>query len=84
MKTNPSLYHFERTADPNRLTVAFINADLDVALTCAQIARQTPEAEKSIRNRRNARKAYDAVLQYTGSSNLTRFEKESITRKWCS
>ena len=75
------LYHFEQSADVTRVKPDFINADLDAALTCVQIARQTLETEKALRNRRSARKAYDAVLQYMGSASLTRHQKESITRK---
>jgi hypothetical protein len=75
------LYHFEAAEDLTRLKVDFIRTDLDVALTFAQIARQTGESEKTIRNQRNARKAYDAVLHYMGTASLTRFDQENLTRK---
>lgn len=75
------LYHFEAAEDPNALKVDFIKADLDVALTLTQIARQTNEREKAMRNQHNARKCYDAVLEYLGAASLDRHEQIQIARK---
>jgi hypothetical protein len=75
------LYHFEAAENLNKLKLDFIRTDLDVALTFAQIAGQTGEREKSIRNQLTARKGYDAVLHYVGTASLTRFDQENLTRK---
>jgi len=74
------LYHFETAEELSKLKVDFIRTDLAVALTFAQIALQTDKREKAIRNQRNARKGYDAVLRFMGTASLTRFERENITR----
>jgi hypothetical protein len=78
------MFHFETTNEFNRLKAEFIKTDLDVALTLAEIARQTPDSEKAARNQRNARKAYDAVLWYIGRAILTNFEQEYFIRKLAS
>ncbi len=75
------MYHFENAEPLNRVQAGFISIDLDIALTFAQIALQTREREKAIRNQHNARKAYDTVLRYVGTANLSRFEQENLTRK---
>lgn len=78
------LYHFEATEDLNSVKVDSIKTDLDTALTFVQIARQTSEREKSIRNRRNARQAYDVVLRYIDSASLNGLEREHLTKKLAS
>jgi hypothetical protein len=75
------LYHFEGAEELNKLKVDFIKTDLDTALTVVQIARQTNEREKAIRNQQNARKAYDAVLRYMGSASLGRSDRGNMMRK---
>jgi hypothetical protein len=76
------LYHFETAEEVSKLKVDFIRTDLDVALIFAQIARRTDKREKEIRNQLNARRGYDAVLQFTGTASLTRFEQEISRRVW--
>ena len=75
------MFHFESRPNLEELTSGLMGADLDLALTCAQIALQTADREKAIRNRQNARKAYDAALRFMGSANLSRGERENVTQK---
>lgn len=63
------------------LKVNFIKTDLDVALTFAQIASQTGDRDKAVRNQRNARKAYDTLVRYMDSASLDRSDLDAITRK---
>lgn len=74
------LYHFE-TAELKDLKPDFVRKDLDAALTFAEIARQTGDRAKAMRNQRNARSGYDAIIRYIGTVNLNRVESENITRK---
>jgi hypothetical protein len=75
------MYHFESAEKLGEVKLHLITADLDVALTFAQIALQTQDRQKAIHNRQNARKAYDAVLRYMGSASLSRFDRENMMRK---
>lgn len=75
------LYYFETIDELGNLRVDSIRIDLDIALTFAQIARQTPERKNAIRNQRNARKGYDAGLQFMDTANVTRFDREIIGAK---
>jgi hypothetical protein len=74
-------YHFEVAKYPNTLKVDFITTDLEVALTFAEIARQTGDGAKAFRNRQNARKAYDFVLLYLGTASLSRSEQQVLKKK---
>jgi hypothetical protein len=60
------MFHFEGLQEDNPRQVDLIRTDLDVALTLVQVARQTREGAKASRSRRNARKAYDAIIRYVG------------------
>ncbi len=71
------LYHFETAEELDKLKVDFIRTDLDVALSFAEIARQTDEREKVIRNQQNARKGYDAGFQFMSTAKIT-FDREVI------
>lgn len=75
------LFHFENAEELSKLNVDFIRTDLDVAITFVEIARQTQEREKAIRNLNNARKAYETVLLYLRVATLNHFEHEYIERK---
>lgn len=75
------LFHFENAEELSTLNVDFIRTDLDVAITFIEIARQTQEREKAIRNLNNARKAYETVLLYLRVATLNHFEHECIERK---
>lgn len=75
------LYHFQTTGTPNALKVDSVKTDLDTALTFTQIARQTVDPDKAMRNRRTARGGYDGVLSYLGSASLSRPEQEHFTKK---
>ena len=72
------LYHFETAKELDKLKVDFIRTDLDVALSFAEIARQTDEREKAIRNQQNARKGYDAGFQFMSTAKITDFDREVI------
>ena len=72
------LYHFETAKEIDKLKVDFIRTDLDVALSFAEIARQTDEPEKAIRNQRNALKGYDAGFRFMSTAKITDFERELI------
>ncbi len=74
-------FHFEAAETITSLKLDLIYADLDLALTLSQIARQTTDRDKSVRNRHNARRAYDALLKYMGSADLPRWDQEKITRR---
>jgi len=75
------LYHFE-SAEPSPAPPADrMKTDLDTALTLAQIARQTPDADKAMRNRQNARRGYDAVLRYLSTATLTVAQRQNFERK---
>ena len=75
------LYHFETTKELIKLKPDCMRADLDVALTFAQIASQTDNSEKMIRTQRNARKGYDAGHQFLDTAIITRFDREIIGAK---
>ena len=72
------LFHFETAKKLDKVKVDFIRTDLDVALTFAQIASETDNSEKMIRTSRNARKGYDAGLQFMSTAKITAFEREII------
>jgi hypothetical protein len=75
------VFHFEADGELTMLKVNFIKTDLDVALTFAQIASQTGDRDKAVRNQRNARKAYDTLVRYMDSASLDRSDLDAITRK---
>jgi hypothetical protein len=75
------LYYFETAKELRKLKVDCIRTDLDVALTFAQIACQTDDREKTIRTQHNARKGYDAGLQFMSTAKITRFDLEVIEEK---
>jgi len=56
----------------------FLRAELITGITRCRIALQARQEEKRQRNRVNARKAYDAILQYKPKSSLTASETAEI------
>ena len=59
----------------------FLRAELLVGITRAKIAQNTPDQDKKDRNRREARKAYDAILRFLPQTFLSQEEKEEIDFK---
>lgn len=56
----------------------FIRTELLAGLTRANIAEYTSDESKKQRNRREARKAYDAILRFLPQTFLSQEEKEQI------
>jgi|SRR5215472_12578324 len=66
----------------HELEVRFLKTDLDVGLTRARIAAQTKHgSEKWRRNATEAKKAYDAVLQFRAQTELRPEQASSIDEK---
>ncbi len=64
----------------NRKGVETLKIDLMAGLTRAAIASQAPQhSEKRLRNRREARKAYDSVIGFIPRFELTPTDAEEIT-----
>ena len=47
----------------NAMNAEFLRIDVETALTFSGLALQTNNKEKLLRNRRNARRAYDTILR---------------------
>lgn len=79
----------QRTAqlrhETQRTGFAFISTDLDTSLTFANLARQAvDDPDKRARNRKNARRGYDAILHFLrrfDAQELAPAEKEEVDRK---
>jgi hypothetical protein len=56
----------------------FLRAELFAGMTRANIAQTTSDEDKKDRNRREARKAYDAILRFLPQTFLSEEEKEQI------
>lgn len=67
--------------DTNTISLEFLNVELDTGLLFAEIAAGSNNAEKTARNRANARIAYDTVLRFIGSVSMTDAESESLGLK---
>ena len=65
----------------NAVGVDFIRNDLETALTFAQIAKRSHEAEKTVRNRRNARRGYNTVVRFLTRTTLTADQQQDIDEK---
>jgi hypothetical protein len=59
----------------------FLRAELLAGITRANIAQNTLDESKEQRNRREARKAYDAILRFLPQTFLLLDEKEQIDSK---
>ena len=59
----------------------FIRAELLSGMTRAKIAQNTSDESKRQRNRREARKAYDAILRFLPATFLSREEQKEIDSK---
>ncbi|MGA8223723.1 MAG: hypothetical protein WB780_18890 [Candidatus Acidiferrales bacterium] len=67
----------QRRLDFDSNLIGIVNTELDLANTFVRIAKSGGE-EKTLRNRKNARKSYDAVLYYLDKTTLTQEEKTQI------
>jgi hypothetical protein len=72
MQANPKII------DPNAVEVDFLRCEIRTGLTLAKIALGTTRRGTAIRNRANARKAYDAVLHFIPRVNLSSDETGEI------
>lgn len=65
----------------NATAVGVLKTDLDTGLTFARIAENATDARKKRRNRKNARKAYDSIVDYEKRLELTAEERRDIGEK---
>ncbi len=59
----------------------FVRAELLAGMTRANIARNASDDSKKQRNRREARKAYDAILRFLSQTVPSQEEKDQIDSK---
>ncbi len=70
------------TSRANKNGIRALKVDLETGLTLAAIALQAPAgSEKRLRNRRHARKAYDAVTHFSERFTPTETEAQEIKSK---
>jgi hypothetical protein len=55
----------------NATNADFLKIDVETALTFTGLALETDNQEKKERNRKNARKAYDAIIHLKGNVTFT-------------
>jgi len=67
--------------DANTASLGFLNVEADTGLMFAEIARESDNAEKTARNRANARLAYDTLLRFIGRVSMTDAEAQSLQEK---
>jgi hypothetical protein len=65
----------------NATNVDFLKIDVETALTFTGLALETDNEEKKQRNRKNARKAYDAILRLWGNVTFTPSEEAHMHEK---
>jgi len=68
-------------SDANATSVEFLNIEVDTGLMFAGIASESDDDAKTLRNRENARKAYDTILRFIGRVSLTAAESEALDMK---
>ena len=77
-----TLPYSQLASDFNRIGAEFLCADLDTALTFTEIAAsEDRDAESRQRNRENAHKAYDAMLNLSARIALKPEEKVAVDGK---
>jgi hypothetical protein len=67
-----------KIVDPTLAEVGFLRCELQVGLTLARIALDSARRGTTIRNRVNARKAYEALLRFIPKVSLTSDETKEI------
>ena len=70
-----------KVPEPNAADIEFLRTELLTGLTLSKIALASTHADKTERNRVNARKAYDAVLHFMPRVILTEDEAREINDK---
>jgi hypothetical protein len=71
----------QRPNPTNGGEVEFLRAELDTGFTLARIALHATHEDKTNRNRRNARKAYDSLLHFIPRATLAPEEADEIKSK---
>lgn len=64
----------------NRVTADFLKVDMATALIFTEIALQTDDSIRKLRNRRSARKAYDSIVRLAEKVDLTPNDVELLSR----
>jgi hypothetical protein len=80
---------FSQTAEPfakeaaefHVAIIRFLNTEADVGLNFAHLAAESLDAKKRVRNRRNAREAYDSVLKRLDRVAPTDEELKAVQQK---
>jgi hypothetical protein len=72
---------FASRARFNQATADFLKTDVETALTFAGIALKSDDPIKKIRNRRNARTGYDAVLRLRPKVDLCAGDSRMLAGK---
>ena len=67
--------------ESNRAGMGFLLTELDTALTFLGVAEATRDRDTAVRNRDNARVAYECVLRYQGPVHFQEEEKVSFENK---
>jgi hypothetical protein len=67
-----------KIADSTLAELGFLRAELQTGLTLARIALDSPRRDTILRNRANARKAYDVLLRFIPKVSLTPDEAKEI------
>lgn len=68
-------------AEMNRTKIDLIKTDLEASMTFATIARESSDTEKTLRNRRNARKGYDSIMHFAATASLTPEDEKQVNEK---
>lgn len=62
--------------------VGFLKTEVETGITLARIARESSDAEDKVRRCREARKAYDSVVEHRGkAANATSEELGALTQE---
>jgi len=64
--------------DADAVGLEFLRTEVATGLTFSKIALETKDESKIVRNRANARKAYDAVLHFAPGTSLSAEEAQQI------
>jgi hypothetical protein len=75
--------HFEQLkSELNQRKIELIEVDIDTAMTFASIAQGAgDDKQKAGRNRKNARKGYDAVTYFLRGASVSKAERIMIQKR---
>ena len=65
----------------NQTSADFLKVDMETALTFCEIARDTEDPKKRLRNRQHARVGYDTIRRLIDKVTLTQVETREMDRK---